>query len=275
MKRPNRNEDRFALGFTLIELLVVIAIIAILAGMLLPALSRAKLKAHGVGCMNNLRQLQVAWFMYVQDNSDRLPGVSGGGYASSDTWVSGWLDFENNNSHNTNTLFLTDARFSQIGPYVKSAAIYRCPADSSTAPFGSQRLPRVRSMSMNCWMNYLFDVNIGQDQYTIFRKYSDIIKPPPSMAWVLIDEREDSINDGLFQTDLIDRGTAARIIDYPAGYHGNAAGILFADGHAEIKRWADPRTTPRLNRNGLIPLNVASPNNPDVAWLQERSSSRK
>ena len=128
---------------------------------------------------------------------------------------------------------------------------------------------------MNCWMNYLFSVDIGQDQYIIFRKYSDIIRPPPAMAWVLIDEREDSINDGLFQTNLKNRGASARIVDYPASYHGRAAGILFADGHAEIKKWLDPRTTPPLNRNGVITLDVLSANNPDVAWLQERSSSHK
>jgi prepilin-type processing-associated H-X9-DG protein len=243
--------------------------------MLLPALGRAKQKAHGIQCMNNLKQLQIAWFMYVQDNRDCLPGVSGGGYAKSDTWVSGWLDFAMNNTDNTNLLYLTDARFSQIGPYVRSSAVYHCPADSSVARFGTQLLPRVRSMSMNCWMNYILDVDIGQKEYIIFRKYVQIIKPPPAQAWVLIDEREDSINDGLFQVNMVNRDGSARIVDYPASYHGSAAGILFADGHAEIKHWRDPRTTPPMSKGTLIKLDVASPNNRDVAWLQERTTSHK
>jgi prepilin-type processing-associated H-X9-DG protein len=128
---------------------------------------------------------------------------------------------------------------------------------------------------MNAFMNYIFTVDIGQNEYIIYRKYSDIVRPSPAMAWVLIDEREDSINDGLFQIDVRSRGSAARIVDYPAGYHGSAAGVLFADGHAEIKKWRDSRTVPPLQRNGLIPLGVASPNNPDVAWLQERTTATK
>ena len=197
------------------------------------------MKAAGISCMNSLRQLQMAWFMYVQDNTDRIAGVSGEGYATR-TWVSGWLDFDSNNPDNTHTLPDRCALLPDRPLRPKSPAVYHCPADHSVAPFGSQLLPRVRSMSMNCWMNYILNVDIGQSQYIIFRKYTDIQRPPPSMAWVLIDEREDSINDGLFQTDLVDRGAAANIVDYPASYHGNAAGILFADGHAEIKNGVMP-----------------------------------
>ena len=254
--------------------MVVIAIIAILAGMLLPALGRAKAKAQGIGCMNNLKQLQVAWFMYVQDNRDQLPGVSGGSFAGSNTWVSGWLDFSNGNPDNTNTLYLTDVRYSQIGPYVQTPSIYRCPADRSIAPFGAKSLPRVRSMSMNCWMNYLFDVAIGQDKYVIYRKYSDMVTPGPSMTWVLIDEREDSINDGMFVVDMLRYPTETQtIVDFPASYHGGAGAFAFADGHSENKRWRNRLILERPLDSEVRPYPTPlGGNDPDVRWMQERAT---
>lgn len=259
-------------GFTLVELLVVVAIVAVIAALLMPALANSKLKAQGLFCLKNLRQLQIAWSMYADEHQDTLPGVIGGSTPGPGVWVSGWQDFSSS-PDNTNTLYLTDPRFSQLAPYEMTASTFRCPADHSMVTIYGRAYPRVRSMSMNCWMNYVGTVPIGQDQFRVFRKSSDITDPPPAKAWVFLDEREDSINDGLFVTNLKGRGKLAKIVDYPASYHNRAAGIAFADGHAEIKRWFDRRTTPALRTSQLIQLDVPSPDNPDVDWLQSHSSS--
>src|SRR5207247_2277891 len=177
---------------------------------------------QGIFCVNNLKQLQLGWVMYADDHDSVMPGVNGGSVAGPGQWASGWLDFAPNNSHNTNTLYLLDPKFAQIGPYLKTTGLYRCPADNSVAKFGSQTLPRVRSVSANMWMNYIGSIAVGQDKYRIFKKTSDLTTLPPSQAWVFLDEREDSINDGLFQTDLKNRGKAAVIVDYPASYHNRA-----------------------------------------------------
>jgi len=262
-------------AFTLIELLVVIAIIAILAGMLLPALGKAKAKGQGIYCMNNLRQLQLAWHMYAQDSNDRLAKNSSGSPPDTYNWVAGWMDFSG--TDNTNTLYLTLQRHSTLGPYHNSPGVYHCPGDRSMAKIGSRNYPRVRSIAMNNWVGDSDSVtqNIAYEmdtKYRIFVKTSDI--PAPSNLWVVWDEREDSIDDG-WSVISMKTGSGMNWPNFPASYHNKAGGISFADGHAEIKRWLDPRTTPSVTR-GSRPLNIiASPNNPDIEWIQPRTTVLK
>lgn len=277
-------------GFTLVELLVVIAIVAILAALLLPALRRAKEKGQGIQCLNNNRQLALGWQMYAHDSADRIVYASDDGRGPANplnkyAWTSQHLDY--NPANRANWDIAADIQLGPLWPYYLNAGIYKCPADHSFVVVGGVAKPRVRTISMNTFLGGFVGTDGGWvqgiDPYIMFFRLADLVAPKTpgaSKTFLFLDEREDVINWGSFLTDM--RGYAppnpslfAFDEDLPGQYHNRACGFSFCDGHAEVKKWLDGRTTPPVQVGVYNITTWAVPNDVDVAWLQDHTTRPK
>ena len=264
-------------AFTLIELLVVIAIIALLAALLLPALSRARMQAQGIQCLNNTRQLLVAWQLYVHEHDDSLPynlGLAGSSFRTDLNWVNNvmtWGASGPQDSDNTNLATISDA---SLGPYIGSTMIYRCPADDvlSVTQRDAGWDARIRSYSMNAMVGDAGDFstngyNINNPGYTQFFKSTQI--PQPVEIFVFLDEHPDSINDGYF----LERDYYPEWHDLPASYHNGAAAFSFADGHSALRRWTQSSTyRPPLPDAAGLPIPIPAGGQQDFDWVLDHMS---
>ncbi len=275
-------------GWSRLEVLVVALVSGGLGVLSVPLAANGRVHGQLATCLASQALMQGAWQVYAEDNAGRLvgtatyPGTIGVG---PDWAVNGYLNLGVDNAANTDL-----SRFpgrSPLWPYTQgSAVVFRCPSDPALVPVrqpggGAKLQPRVRSRSMNDWVGGISDFFTLGGRWRQFRTLDSLVAPGPARTFTFIDEREDSLNDGSllvsmdgFGEESVVSPAAGRIVDYPADWHDGAATVAFGDGHVEVRRWVDWRTTPPRRVGVVIPLNVASPNNPDVGWMQERATRR-
>jgi prepilin-type N-terminal cleavage/methylation domain-containing protein/prepilin-type processing-associated H-X9-DG protein len=256
--RTARSQD----GFTLVELLVVIAIVALLASLLLPVLAKAKQRAHTAVCLNNLRQLTLAWSIYADDHDDRLVPNDPENVGNPQTWCRGYMHYGNGDG--TNVAFLKDQA---LGRYVPSLASFKCPGDKSSTELGGRKYPRVRTYGMNGFMGTQAR-RAGVIDGEVLLKRGDLARVQRPEIYVFIDQHEDTI-------DVCNPSVAGNpplcIWDgAPANRHGRAGTLSFTDGHAEIRKWRDPGLLQPVS--GEQRFGHVSAECDDWLWLWERTT---